>query len=158
MEKEIKTEIEIRANAASIWKVLSDFKNYEKWNPFIVSIQGEQKNGSRIRVKIKQPGGNTMKMKPEILAFNPPSEFRWKGQLFFAGLFDGEHIFEIFENPDGSCRFVQREKFSGILIPLFRKMLDTRTIEGFKLMNKALKTQAEQLWKTTHFTQPFSSE
>lgn len=146
------------ADADSIWKVLSDFKNYDKWNPFIVSIKGEQKAGSRIEVKIKQPGGNAMKLKPEVLAFNKPSEFRWKGHLFFAGLFDGEHIFEIFGNPDGSCRFVQREKFGGILIPLFNKMLDTKTIDGFRLMNNALKKQAEQLWKTTHSTQPYSSE
>ena len=41
-------------------------------------------------------------------------------------------------------RFVQREIFSGLLVPLFAKDLNTKTKQGFEAMNQALKQLAEQ--------------
>jgi hypothetical protein len=58
--------------------------------------------------------------------------------LLIPGLFDGEHI-----GPD-RVRFVQREIFTGLLVPLFARGLDTDTQRGFDEMNQALKAQAEQ--------------
>lgn len=66
------------------------------------------------------------------------------GHLIIPGLFDGEHIFELIDNGDGTTTFVQRELFGGILIPFFKKMLDVNTKQGFELMNKALKEQVEK--------------
>lgn len=67
------------------------------------------------------------------------------GHLFIKGLFDGEHSFELIDNLDGTTTFIQSEKFEGILIPLFKKMLDVNTKEGFESMNKALKARVENL-------------
>jgi hypothetical protein len=39
---------------------------------------------------------------------------------------------------------VQSEDFSGILVPLFAKMLDNQTVNGFNLMNEALKERCEK--------------
>jgi hypothetical protein len=71
-------------------------------------------------------------------------EFRWIGHLLFSGLFDGEHKFELIDNRNGTTTFRQSEKFGGILVPLFKKMLDENTLNGFNLMNKKLKELAEQ--------------
>jgi hypothetical protein len=38
-------------------------------------------------------------------------------------LFDGEHIFAVEPIDGGKTRFVQRELFSGLLVPLLRKMI-----------------------------------
>jgi len=62
----------------------------------------------------------------------------------FPGLFDGEHKFELIDNNNGTTTFVQSEKFTGILVPLFRKMLDVNTRNGFSLMNEKLKELAER--------------
>jgi hypothetical protein len=78
------------------------------------------------------------------LAVRANEELRWLGHLFIPGLFDGEHIFELYENTDGSTTFVQREKFTGLLVSLFEKMLDTNTLAGFEAMNKKLKALAEE--------------
>jgi hypothetical protein len=69
---------------------------------------------------------------------------RWIGHLLIPGLFDGEHIFTIEPLGANRVRFVQREIFSGLLVPLFAKGLDTDTQRGFGEMNQALKAQAEQ--------------
>jgi hypothetical protein len=41
-------------------------------------------------------------------------------------------------------RFVQRERFSGLLVPLLAKSLDKGTRAAFEAMNRAIKQQAEQ--------------
>ena len=45
MTIEIATDIEINSTPERVWKVLTEFENYHKWNPFIKSILGfEQMN------------------------------------------------------------------------------------------------------------------
>jgi len=85
-----------------------------------------------------------MTFKPKVLAVEPNKEFRWKGHLLIPGLFDGEHIFELIDNGNGSITFVQREQFKGILVPLFKKMLDNNTKRGFEQMTAKLKELAEK--------------
>ncbi len=63
--------------------------------------------------------------------------------LIFPGLFDGEHKFELIDNGDGTTLFRQSEKFGGILVPFFNKMLDVNTVNGFNQMNQKLKELAE---------------
>ena len=68
---------------------------------------------------------------------------KWLGHLWFSGLFDGEHKFELIDNGNGTTTFIQSEKFKGILVPLFNKMLDKNTVNGFNDMNRKLKVLAE---------------
>ncbi len=141
--KEIRTEIIIHAKPEVVWQILTAFEDYKVWNPFIKSIKGEPVQGSRIVARIEPPGASGMTFKPRLLTVIPARELRWLGHLFTPGLFDGEHIFEIYENTDGTSTFVQREEFGGVLVPLFKKMLDKNTLQGFEMMNRRLKELAE---------------
>ena len=140
---EIRTEIAIAAPAERVWAILTDFQAYPTWNPFIRSIEGRAETGTKLRARIEPPGGSAMVFKPTVLAAVAPREFRWLGHLWFPGLFDGEHIFEIHDTPGGGVRLVQREQFRGILVPLFKKMLLNNTLRGFELMNEKLRERAE---------------
>jgi hypothetical protein len=40
-------------------------------------------------------------------------------------------------------RFIQRERFKGLLLPFLSKILDRDTQRGFNEMNQALKLRAE---------------
>lgn len=144
MAKEIKTEILINATPEKVWSILTNFDNYPKWNPFIKSIKGDVKVGNKITARIEPPEAKGMTFKPKILAFKTNKELKWLGHLLFAGLFDGEHKFELIDNGNETTTFRQSEKFKGILVPLFKKMLDNNTINGFNEMNKKLKDLAEQ--------------
>ena len=143
MAKEIRTSIVINASAEQVWKVLTDFEKYPEWNPFLKSITGNVKVGNKIRTRIEPPEAKGMTFQPKVLAFSAGKEFRWIGHLLFPGLFDGEHSFELIVNPDGTTTFIQREKFRGILVPMFKKMLDVNTLNGFNQMNSALKERVE---------------
>ena len=73
----------------------------------------------------------------------PNHELRWLGRLYLPWLFDGEHALIIETVSENSVKFIQSEKFNGLLVPLTRGLLrDTQ--RGFEEMNRALKQQAEQ--------------
>jgi hypothetical protein len=145
MAKEIKTEISINATPEKVWSILTDFDKYPNWNPFIKSLTGNVAGGNKITARLEPPEANGMTFKPTVLAFEKNKAFRWIGHLLFPGLFDGEHKFELNDNRNGTTTFKQSEKFSGILVPLFKKMLDNNTKKGFEEMNKKLKELAEQI-------------
>ena len=147
MKKEIKTEIHIQSTPEKIWNILTAFEQYPNWNPFIKSIQGPAKVGSKIVARIEPPEAKGMTFKPTVLAFEKNKEFKWIGRLGFPGLFDGEHRFELIDNGDGTTTFIQAERFKGILVRLFRKMLDVNTMNGFRAMNQKLKEEAEKFTK-----------
>lgn len=140
--KQIETEIIINAAPEKIWKVLLDFENYPRWNPFIRSIKGETKVGEKLSISIKPPDGMGMSFTPVVLNLEPKKELRWKGKLGMKGIFDGEHYFKLVDDAHGSTKFIQGEKFSGILVPLMPKALE-KTKEGFEQMNKAVKEECE---------------
>lgn len=144
MKKEIKTELVIQASPERVWEILTAFEKYPLWNPFVKSIQGNAKVGAKIVVRLEQPGSKGMTFKPTVLTFEKNKEFKWIGHLLLPGLFDGEHRFELIDNGNGTTTFIQAERFKGILVRLFSKMLDTSTINGFNAMNQKLKEEAEK--------------
>lgn len=144
MKKEIKTAITIEATPERVWEVLTGFNEYPHWNPFIKSLQGRVKTGEKIIVRLEPPGAKGMTFKPKVLAFEANREFKWIGHLFFPGLFDGEHRFELIDNGNGTTTFIQAEKFKGILVHMLSNMLDGSTMDGFRAMNEQLKIEAEK--------------
>lgn len=144
MKKEIKTQMQINATPQQVWDVLTDFKNYSKWNPFVRSIIGDVREGNKIKVVLGPQGDKPMTFNPKVLAFKEAQDFRWLGHLLFPGIFDGEHYFELLENVDGSTTFIHGERFEGILVGMMAKKLDTDIKLGFEAMNKALKKQVEE--------------
>jgi hypothetical protein len=79
----------------------------------------------------------------KVLNVEPNRELQWLGNLLVPGLFDGEHSFTIQPLVENRVRFVQREEFRGLLVPLFSRSLDTNTRRGFEQMNRTLKERAE---------------
>lgn len=139
MAKQIKTSITIKASKERIWKILTDFESYHKWNSFIKSVSGEVKVGNRIQIKLQG-----MTFKPIVLTLKENRELKWLGHLWFKGLFDGEHKFYLTANQNGTTDFEQSEYFSGILVKFFSKSLDKDIKMGFEQMNEELKLRAEK--------------
>ena len=140
--KHLVTEISIDAPADVVWEVLTDLDSYSQWNPHIVEAAGEVTVGARLRNRMQQSTSRTITFKPTVTVVERERKFEWLGSLGFRGIFDGRHIFELEPTPTGT-RFVQREEFTGILVPLFARSLDKGTKAGFEAMNRAIKQRAE---------------
>ena len=141
--KLIYSEILIQASPERVWKEFTDFEKYPSWNPFIQSLKGSPIVGDKIEVLLTPPGKKGMTFKPKVLALDTKFELRWIGKLVCDGLFDGEHVFMLKDNKDGTTTFIQFERFKGILIPFMTKMLNENTLTGFNQMNEALKSRCE---------------
>ncbi len=141
--KHLETEILIKAWPEQVWEVLTDFRRYPEWNPFIREAEGDIRPGGRLRVRIHPPGARPMTFRPVVQVARPGEELRWHGRLLLPGLFDGEHVFRVEPTDDGRVRFTQSERFRGVLVPLFPRSLYANTLRGFEAMNLALKDRVE---------------
>jgi hypothetical protein len=142
---EIRTEIDIDASLADVWGILTDFRAYPEWNPFIRAIDGRLDPGSKLKVRIEVPGSRPMNFRPRILLADPQRELRWLGRFLLPYIFDGEHRFALELNASERITFRQSEQFRGLLVPFLRGRLDQGTRAGFAAMNQAMKLRAEAL-------------
>jgi len=126
-----------------IWSVLTNFKEYENWNPFVIKIIGDAKLGSKIEVQIQTVKGKQRTYNPIITTFEINKELRWKGKSILPGIFDGERIFIIEKPAHNKVSFLHKEIFRGLGVKLIGSKLDEDLTESFKKMNIALKTRAE---------------
>ena len=143
--KSIDTSILIHSTPEIVWSVLMDFNSYPEWNPFIISIEGDTKEGATLKNTIRVNNKSAQVFKPTILELKPKREFQWLGHLFVRGLFDGEHYFLIEQVDKKSVRLRHGEKFSGLLASALMKIIGKNTKNGFEAMNEALKKRAEAI-------------
>jgi hypothetical protein len=143
MMLELKTEIEINSTVERVWSILLDFPQYSQWNTFIRSVAGTPKAGERLTVLIHADGSRGMTFRPIVLLARQNRELRWLGRLFVPGIFDGEHYFQLEPLAPNHVKFIQGERFSGLLVPPAKTRLEGETRAGFIAMNQALKTRAE---------------
>ena len=141
--KQLITEITINAPADKVWGILMNTQEYPKWNPFILSVDKEFKAGEKMNILLRQNESKKMNIKPVCIEVNKDKKLSWKGSMGMKGIFDGHHIFELESKDENTTRFIHREEFSGILVNLFWKQLDTHTRDGFEMMNAKLKELAE---------------
>lgn len=141
--KTIETDIIVNSNPDKIWGILTNFKEYELWNPFMTKVEGNAILGSRIEVNIKTLSGKKRTYFPIITKCEINRELRWKGKSFLPGIFDGERIFVIEKSNDNRVSFLHKEVFKGLGVKLVGNKLDQDLRESFVRMNKALKARAE---------------
>jgi hypothetical protein len=140
--KELRTEIEIQATAEKVWQVLADLANYPEWNPFITRAAGEARVGGKVDITVGSGGGQRV-LHCTVVKADPGRELTWKYHVGAAFLFSGEHSMVIEVVGENRVRFVDREVFNGLLVPLQAKAIDGESRSGFEAMDRALKARAE---------------
>lgn len=143
MRHELATDIEIDAPLERVWARLRDFDAYASWNPFVRRIRGQLAPGNELEVQLTPPDAPAMTLKPRVTALSEGRSFAWSGRLLIPGLFDGEHHFVLEPLDAQRTRFRHFERFSGVLVPLLKSMLETKVRAGFVAMNEALKAEVE---------------
>ena len=85
-------------------------------------------------------------MRVKVITVKPNHELRWRGHLLSSRVIDGDHSFVIvvIEPLEGNrIRFIQKEVFRGLLVPLFARTLASHVQQGYEEMNLALKQRCE---------------
>jgi hypothetical protein len=142
--KKIATEIAIKAKPEKVWEILTGFKDYELWNPFITKIIGEAGLGNKIEVHIRTIKGKDRIYHPKITKLDVNKELRWQGKSFLPGIFEGERIFQIVNlQSEEKISFIHMEIFSGIGAIFLSNKLNQDLQQGVQAMNTALRKRAE---------------
>lgn len=141
--REIKSEIQIEAPASKVWSVITDFTNWKSWNPIVNQVSGNAASGSKLRVTMKgKDGKDGGSYEPVILDFDAPNHLRWRGKMMAGFLMTNDKIFELKE-VNGGTHLVQKETFSGLMVPLFWSKMEKWVPSMLDSMNQALKAKAE---------------
>jgi len=142
MHRVIDAWIDIDGQPEEVWEALVDFKSWEKWNSFIPMVEGNLKEGERLRIKVVSPGLKPMIFKPEVYELIPGKKIVWGGS-FLKVIYRGDHSFLIEGTLDGKSRFRQIENFRGPMV-LFMGNMIKKTELGYHQMNLALKDRVEK--------------
>ncbi len=140
--KTIQSEVTIDAPVETIWRILTDFENYERWNPLQTSVRGDARLGAKVDLALSPPHGETEEYSPEITILRPNRKLAWMSRQVVPGISDREY--EVILTPVGEnlVRVDFHKRFEGITIPF------TSTAEeevGLDLMAQALRRRAEEL-------------
>jgi hypothetical protein len=143
---EVTTEIGIDAPAELVWAILTDFRTYARWNPFILAIVGRARAGRTVDITSRRQGEAASTSRRVLLRVTAPRELRWRGRWQLPGLFEREHRFRIDNRRDGGVRFRQIQSSSGLLARLMGVRSQSDTALDFGRMNQALKLRAEKAY------------
>lgn len=135
-------EVNIRASAESVWRLLTDAQGFSRWNSTVSGIDGQIREGQRIRVHAP---GTKRTFTPKISGVVPDRRMSWIGGT--APLFKGVRTFTLTPHADGSTDFAMQERFAGLMLPLARRsMPDFGPV--FSRYANDLKQAAEQVGDT----------
>lgn len=138
---EVRAATDIDAPPAAVWRVLTDLPRFAKWNPFIREASGSPEVGGTVRVRVQPSLRIPLAFRAKVTA-RDDHELRWRGHVLAPWLAAGDHVFEVTALPNGRSRFVQVERFTGLLPWLAKRLLATEAKRGFDAMNEALAREA----------------
>lgn len=117
------SDVQIDAPPERVWDVLTDFDSLEEWNPFLLKLDGDLEVGGKLEVTVQPVDRKPMTFHPTVVVAEPNREIRWVGRVGFKGVFDGEHSLRVEPRGDGTSRFIQEERFTGVLVPFVGSVL-----------------------------------
>jgi hypothetical protein len=134
-----RVEVSIQSPPERIWTLLTDTQGFPRWNSTVSAIDGEIRDGQRIRIHVP---GTARTFTPLISDVVADTRMTWTGG--FAPLFKGVRTFELTRQPGGSTTFSMEERFSGLMLPLVgRAMPDFAPV--FERYAADLKQEAERI-------------
>lgn len=136
----IRTTVEIDAPPAKVYSVLADLESYPSWNPYHRKVEGEFKEGAKLKLLVKRPDGKEVEVPPHMIRIRQNEEITWGGGI--KGIFYGEHRFKLTGTDDGKTVLNHDEDFSGFGI-IFADLPPDVIAEGYHQMNMALKRKVE---------------
>ena len=135
----VHTQLIIPAQPEKVWSVLMDAPGYKEWNPVLVPIKGELREGEIIKYKMTQPNGETAELEAEVIKIDKGKELNQYGGLWGFLTFDHRYILEPVE---GGTQVTQHEDYRGIGVWFW----DECWVEpAYQKVNEALRDRVIQL-------------
>ncbi len=136
--RETSISITIKADAAIVWALLTKASDYPRWNSTVVSIEGNIALGEKIKLKSTLDAKRTFKLKVK--------EFEIEKKLVW-GDGQGNRVYTITKNGDGTLTFSMVEKIGGFMFPMYAKYIPPFD-QSFEQFASDLKKESETIMNT----------
>ena len=129
--------VNIEAEAAILWALLTNAADFPRWNSTVISISGNIQSGETIELKSRLDEKRTFKLK--IKEFVPNQRLVWGDPM-------GSRVYSL-EKAGKGTQFTMSEKIGGPLFPLFAGMIPSFD-ESFDKFAADLKKEAETIQRS----------
>ena len=135
--KSVHAEVVIKAKPAQVWKVLTDFETIKEWNPVLIPLNGELKEGEKIRYEFRQDENNSTEMPATVQQITEEKLIHQSGGM--AGVLTFNHQYQL-EAVEGGTKVTIHEEYRGIMVPFW----NPKPVEAaYGRLLKALKKRVE---------------
>ncbi len=129
--------IDIAADPAIVWALLTNAEDFPRWNSTVLSIEGDIKTGQKILLKSYLDPSRTFKIK--VKEMQPGQKMVWGDGL-------GKRTFTL-KKIEGGTHFNMYEKMGNLMFPLFSSKIPDFA-ESFEKYAQDLKVEAESIAAT----------
>lgn len=136
---------EIAAPPSIVWQALTDFENYERWNPFAVSATCDLRPGGAIVMRVALLPGRLMTQKEFIVAVDEGRGFSYAMKPAPFGALHSLRAQDIVDLGDGKSRYTSRFALDGPLSPVVGATLGKYLRRGFDGNVDGLVRRSEEL-------------
>jgi hypothetical protein len=136
--RETSVGIEINADEAIIWKLLTNAQGFPLWNSTVVSIEGNIALNEKIKLKSTLDVKRTFKLK--VIEFDLNKKMVWADK-------GGRRVYTLTKVSDGTVLFSMTERIGGFMFPLYADKIPPFD-QSFEQFAKDLKREAEIISKT----------
>ncbi len=137
--KSVHHEIIINASPENVWAVLMDTDNYSSWNPVMKLVDGEIKEGNRVKYHFTQDEGNEYEIPSTVKKVVSNKLLNQGGGMPFILTFDHQYILEPLEN---RTKMVIHEDYTGIGVNFWNPK---PVGKAYGRLNEALKKRIDSL-------------
>lgn len=136
--RETSVSIEIEADPAIVWALLTKASDYPRWNSTVTAIEGTIAPGEKIKLKSTLDANRTFTLK--VKEFDVEKKLVW-------GDGQGNRTYTIKKNDGGSVIFSMSEKIGGFMFPLYANMIPPFD-QSFEQFARDLKKESETIMRT----------
>jgi hypothetical protein len=136
---ECAVEVDVQASPECLWALLTDAKDFPRWNSTITSIEGTIAQGEKLELRVPLAPKRTFK--PKVTELTPGRRMVWSDGA--APMFKGVRTFTLTPQKDGSTKFAMAEVLSGIMLPMIKGSLPDFA-PAFEAYAADLKREAEK--------------
>ncbi len=133
--RETSVSIDIHADVAIVWALLTNAADYPRWNSTVVSIEGAIALGETIRLKSTLDPKRTFKL--QVKAFEAEKQLIW-------GDGQGNRVYTLAQSAPDTVTFSMVEKIGGLIFPLYANYIPSFD-QAFDRFAADLKKEAENI-------------
>lgn len=137
--------VEVDAPHDFVWDVITDFRRYGEWNPFVVACDSTLKVGDPIEMRVHLFGAFAQPQREIIFEHEPGKRFCYGVAGVPFGAMRSNRCHEVRVLDSGRSEYRSHFELSGWLSPVVSGLLGSQLRRGFHAMTESIRTRSEQL-------------